>query len=285
MTVSVVVPTFRRPRELGELLNALASQTRLPDEVIVVDAGASFQPGRSYLFPVIHLESSPNVCRQRNAGLRRATGDIVFYFDDDVVPAPDFIAVMLETFETHPEFIGGMGTLPPTTRRWSLGNLLCRVFLLQHEFGDGGFYGSGMPRHPYGTPGLLRTRVMGGGLCAVRRSRALESGTGFDEGMEHSQEDVDFALRFSRVGPLFHNPGALAQHRPAPAGRPGAAEAARRYMASYRYLYAKNIYPSSPWTLPLHWWAVAGMFVVAALTAPPAALSGYWAGLRAVPRP
>ncbi|TPW21169.1 MAG: hypothetical protein FD126_951 [Elusimicrobia bacterium] len=55
-------------------------------------------------------------------------------------------------------------------------------------------------------------------------------------------------------------------------------------MASYRYLYAKNFYPGAAWTLPFHWWAIVGIFVVAALTGRTADFSGYWAALRPRPR-
>lgn len=284
MRVSAVVPTRDRPRELSSLLTALEGQTRRPDEVIVVDASgppppnAAMEPARRVAVRL--LRERPNVCRQRNVGAAAASGDIVFFFDDDVLPAPDFIAVMLKTFEDHPEFAGGMGTLPPTTRRASFGAALCRLFLLQHEFGDGSFYRSGMPRHPYGTSRLISTQVLGGGLMAVRRSTLEAAGVSFDETMEHSQEDADFSWRLSRKAPLFFNPEARVEHLASPAGRPGAVEGARRYMASYRYLYAKNFFPEAPWTLPFHWWALAGMFVTAAFTGSPAVVSGYVAALR-----
>lgn len=282
MKVSVVVPTRDRPRELASLLSSLTAQTLKPDEVIIVDAGGAPIPRQTYDGPLslTHIRSEPNVGRQRNIGAKAASGDLVVFLDDDVLPEADFLAVMSRTFETHPEFAGGMGTLPPTTRRASLGAVLCRLFQLQHEFGDGSFYWSGMPRHPYGTSRLISTRVMGGGLMAVRRRTLETTAVEFDEEMEHSQEDADFSLRLSRRAPLFFNPEARVEHTASAAGRPDAFEGARRYMASYRYLYAKNFFSTAPWTLPFHWWALVGMFVTAALTASPAVLSGYVAALR-----
>ena len=41
MKASVVIPALNEERHLGGLLSDLAAQTRPPDEVLVVDAGAT----------------------------------------------------------------------------------------------------------------------------------------------------------------------------------------------------------------------------------------------------
>lgn len=284
MRVSVIVPTKDRPAELGGLLKALGAQTRPPDEVVVVDAGAPPAPGLPEAAAAVgltlrHLRESPNVCRQRNVGAREARGEVLVFLDDDVLPEPGFVATLLAAFDARPECAGGTGTLPPDTDRRSLGALACRVFMLQHEYGDGGFYPSGMPRHPYGRPDSGCTRVMGGGLMAVRKSAWEETGVRFDEAMEHSQEDTDFSYRLSLVRPLFYEPGARVVHSPSPLGRPDERERARRYVASYRYLYRKNFLPAAPWSLPFHWWTLAGLFLMA-LVGAPGRLGGFLDGLR-----
>ncbi|MBI3299597.1 MAG: glycosyltransferase family 2 protein [Elusimicrobia bacterium] len=279
MTISVVIPTRDRPVELRRLLAALAAQTRPPDEVVVVDSGSTPIPERTAALPINVLRTTPHVCVQRNAGIRASSGELIFLIDDDVVPEPDFIAVMARTFDLHPEYAGGMGTLPPSMRRFSAGALLCRLFMLQHEYGDGGYYLSGHPRHPYGIGTFRETRVLGGGLMAVRRAALMSMPELFDESMEHSQEDSEFSLRLSERHRLFFNPLARVAHTASPIGRPPALERARRTLAAYRYIYAKNIFPARPWTLPFHWWAVVGMFVVGTLTGPAGTARGYWRGL------
>lgn len=286
MRVSVVVPTRDRVAELLALLEALNRQTRRPDEIVIVDSSSlplsqtgyaarmeRTAPGATY------LRSAPGVSRQRNLGARRATGDLIFFLDDDVLPRPDFIEIMTETFLRHPDFWGGMGTLEPTTARRSPGALLCRLFLLQHEYGDGRFGWSGMPRHPYGTKRFAEVHVMGGGLMAVRRAVFADDGVEFDDRLTQPLEDWDFSLRLSRKRRLFFNPAAQVEHRPSPIGRQVAFEQARRYMFNFRYLYLKNFFPAAPWSLPAHWWSLAGMLIVAALTGPSALLPGYLAGL------
>ena len=51
--------------------------------------------------------------RQRNAGLRHIAGraDIVTFFDDDFVPAADYLAVVGDIFVQRPDVVGATGRL------------------------------------------------------------------------------------------------------------------------------------------------------------------------------
>lgn len=72
--VSVVVPTIGR-ETLAGCREALARQTRAPDEVVIVVDEA--RRGASWA---------------RNEGIRRSRGDLVAFMDDDCLPAPDWLA-------------------------------------------------------------------------------------------------------------------------------------------------------------------------------------------------
>jgi glycosyltransferase involved in cell wall biosynthesis len=97
--VSVVIPTYRRPRLLARCLDALLAQRLAADafEVIVVDDGrtedtlhlcesyASRTAGRPairYLTP----DGSHGPAGARNTGWRAARGTLVAFTDDDTVP-------------------------------------------------------------------------------------------------------------------------------------------------------------------------------------------------------
>lgn len=287
--LSVIVCTRNRASELLAVLAALRAQTRVPDEVVIVDAG-----DRSLLesdraadirgcgLNVTHMHVAPALARQRNLGARASTGDLLVYLDDDVVPDPDFLATMEETFERHPEYEAGMGTLKTPLPRWTRGGIVGRLFLLQREHGDGRFSASGMARHPYGTTEFRDVEVFGTGLMAVRRRVFVDEGIEFDERLTgySSQEDADFSRRLSRRHRLFFNPRAVVDHRPSPHGRASVFEQSRAYMQNFRYLYGKNFRPAAPWTLPLHWWAVVGLFIVAIGGRSWDRVRGYAAGLR-----
>src|SRR3954468_16615835 len=103
-SVAVVVVTFNRADLLGRTLDGLAAQTHAPDAVIVVD-NASTDHTREVLdahggLPLqrIHLDSNTGGAGGFRAGVESAYDqgfDRIWLMDDDVVPAPDCLTVLL----------------------------------------------------------------------------------------------------------------------------------------------------------------------------------------------
>ncbi|HEY7114253.1 MAG TPA: glycosyltransferase [Thermoanaerobaculia bacterium] len=103
MQVSVVVATSNRAHLLQGTLEALAAQRVSPDlawEIVVVDNAS--RDGTSDLVrwfakgapvPVrATFEPRPGVSHARNRGIAEASGAILAFTDDDVLPAPDWVA-------------------------------------------------------------------------------------------------------------------------------------------------------------------------------------------------
>ena len=92
--VSVVVPVYNSVRYVGECLDSLLTQEG-PLQVICVDDGSSdgsadlldARAAADARVTVIHQENA-GPCAARNAGLARATGDILMFVDSDDVLAP-----------------------------------------------------------------------------------------------------------------------------------------------------------------------------------------------------
>jgi glycosyltransferase involved in cell wall biosynthesis len=114
--VSVVIPTYGRPESLARTLEALAAQT-LPRElfdVVVCDDGSTPPAGptverfgdRINVSVVVRSRSGPAAAR--NAGARQARGSILAFTDDDCVPEPHWLELLLERVRRHPgHMIGG----------------------------------------------------------------------------------------------------------------------------------------------------------------------------------
>ena len=115
LTVSVVVPTFRRTAHLQRCLSALAEQRRRPEQVVVVVRDTD-EATRAYLAagtpPGLSVEvvgvGVPGMVAALNAGLCAARGDIVAFTDDDAAPWPDWIERLRQHFESEPH-LGGVG--------------------------------------------------------------------------------------------------------------------------------------------------------------------------------
>jgi rhamnopyranosyl-N-acetylglucosaminyl-diphospho-decaprenol beta-1,3/1,4-galactofuranosyltransferase len=103
-TVAVVVVTYNRADLLGRMLDGLAAQTHEPDAVIVID-NASDDHTRQVLeshlglhLQRIHLETNTGGAGGFETGVRAAYDqgfDRIWLMDDDVVPAPDCLAVLM----------------------------------------------------------------------------------------------------------------------------------------------------------------------------------------------
>lgn len=114
--VCVVIPTFDRPRQLGECLDALTRQT-LPAaefEVVVVDDGSSEPLDRivAPFAPILRVRlvrqrrSGPSGAR--NHGASQTTAPLLAFTDDDCRPEPEWLARLVSTEREHPgALIGG----------------------------------------------------------------------------------------------------------------------------------------------------------------------------------
>ena len=110
-SVAVVIVTFNRAELLTRMLDGLAAQTRLPDAVFVVD-NASTDHTRELLtarlehpelpLQVTHSEENLGGAGGFHLGLRKAYDagfDRIWLVDDDVVPAPNCVEVLMAVDE------------------------------------------------------------------------------------------------------------------------------------------------------------------------------------------
>lgn len=105
--ISVVISTFNRLPLLQELLDALAKQTLAPGtfEVVVVDDGSKVpvaEPLTKRKDPfalTVHTQANGGAAAARDAGVRKASGEIVVITDDDMLVPPDFLAEHLAAHE------------------------------------------------------------------------------------------------------------------------------------------------------------------------------------------
>lgn len=115
MLITVLIPTYRRSKDLTRCLEALRQQTRKADEVLVVVRDIddetwalleALPPAPLSLCPVV--VRVPGQVAALNAGLSAAQGHIIAITDDDTAPHADW----LERIEAHfssDDQVGGVG--------------------------------------------------------------------------------------------------------------------------------------------------------------------------------
>jgi len=223
-TVSVVVATLDRPDDLVRFLDSLGQQTLLPDELIVVDAGAQ-HPVEGLLqqkfgptgVSTIYLRSEPGLCLQRNRALEVVSSQVVFFFDDDVILEPSYIQEVLACFgrSTDPPVGGVQGTLlaPLSRPRWK--QWVYHLFCFSHEASceSAALYSNGDVRHCASPAEVIEVPALQGCRMAFLREvfesdRFIQYLPGYCRG-----EDVDFSYRVSRSWTLLQSPAARLEHR------------------------------------------------------------------------
>ncbi len=93
VSISVVVPTYRRPESLRRCLAGLCAQGLPPVEIVVVhrvEDHESALAARGARVTVVRVETA-GVLAAMSAGAEASGGDVVAFIDDDAVPRSDWI--------------------------------------------------------------------------------------------------------------------------------------------------------------------------------------------------
>lgn len=105
--ISIIIPTYQHANTLRSCLESIFSQTRKPDEVIVVDDGSTDQTQEillNYSTKIISIkQKNAGAPSARNNGFYKSTGDFVLFCDADVVMRPEMIERMETMLKSHPE--------------------------------------------------------------------------------------------------------------------------------------------------------------------------------------
>src|SRR5258708_28534326 len=121
--VSVAIPTHNRRESLLRVLDALAGQTVGPDlfEAVVVCDGCSDDTADAcarlitpYRLTVLEDAHAVGPAAARNKAVAAATGSVIVFLDDDVVPDPNLIAEHLRMHEQD-QMAAVIGPLLPPT--------------------------------------------------------------------------------------------------------------------------------------------------------------------------
>lgn len=125
MESSVIITVKNEQASIVPLLESLTTQTRLPDEVIIVDGGSTDQTvarietfARSSPVPVrLLVRPGYNISQGRNAAIKVAHGPVIASTDAGVRLLPDWLARLTAPFEDNdpPAVVSGWFVPDPQT--------------------------------------------------------------------------------------------------------------------------------------------------------------------------
>lgn len=105
-TYSLVIPTLNAEKEIGNLLKVIAGQSKLPDEILVVDSSsddATAEIAARFDGVRVHVidRSTFNHGTTRDLAARMTQGDCICFLTQDALPADDrYFERLLQPFET-----------------------------------------------------------------------------------------------------------------------------------------------------------------------------------------
>jgi glycosyltransferase involved in cell wall biosynthesis len=108
--VTVIIPTYNYGAFIEESISSVFNQTRLPDEIIVVNDGSTDNTSEvlnKYSDKQISVITTTNqgVSAARNTGLDNASGDVIAFLDADDRWFPDMLDRQIKLIETDPEIV------------------------------------------------------------------------------------------------------------------------------------------------------------------------------------
>jgi glycosyltransferase involved in cell wall biosynthesis len=119
--ISLVVPTYRRPRDVRRCLDSAQAQTLSTFELLVVDNSPdaelraridAFNLNARIRARYVH-EPDLGLHNARHAGARAATGDVLVFTDDDAVFDPNWLSAYARSFEEHSDMTAAGGRVLP----------------------------------------------------------------------------------------------------------------------------------------------------------------------------
>ena len=248
MTFSVVIPTKNRPTELATVIDSLLAQTRLPDQLIIIDQSSSDKVIREKITPLlkekgvaleyIHDETITGLVQAKAASIPYNHCDYISFFDDDIVHEPDYLSAIEQAWVNYPDMIGVNGVILNAPKESYLRRLL---FRLTH-------FGLFKDNRQQVVRKLKETTqapqsvdALSGGLSTWKKE--VFEQLGFDtKNVFHAYEDKEFSIRVNRLFPnkMFIVPRAKLYHYHAAGNRQSLLRRTENDVVEVWMLFKKN---------------------------------------------
>lgn len=270
LSVSVIVPTKNRPKELLACIDSLSKQSTKPLEIVIIDQSktddcretvnsALRNSGIKLLY--IWNNKLPGLTHARNLGIEKCNGSTILFLDDDVILDKDYIKHILGVYKNDKEgTVGGVGGLVesmlqgrnPRTKK------MAYYLFRQGPFRD-------FKQEFYWNPrGITPSNLLSG--CDMSYRAEVFHYFNFDENfMGYSRkEDEDFSYRVSTKYRLLLTPYAKLVHKQIPTARDSLEKLYNAKIFNCYYFFVKNIPKSTKNCLCYSWLNIGFMLDVIA---------------------
>ena len=223
-TFSVIIPLYNKECEIEGTIRSVLSQTRLPDEIVVVDDGSTDRSAgivQRIDSPLIRLVAQPNAgeCAARNRAIAEARGEYLALIDADDEWEPGFLA----------EIEAMIGEFPGC-------GLYCTGFSVVAD--DGLFPAPGLERRGvvdnFFRDSAHRYIAIPSASCIPRE--VIDTVGGFPEGMKMAG-DLYMWIKIARRYRVCYSPERLARYSKVASNRSATSYTPERTAYSFEELY------------------------------------------------
>lgn len=270
-TITVAIPTKNRRQDLISAIESIINQTRVPDEIIVVDQSdtedckvAIENLFINYPRPKMHYVWNNKIggtAAAKNRAAQLASGDLIVFIDDDVVLDKECLASILRLHERHGlDGIGGIAI--PNQRRGVMYDLASALFHRGPFRDDRLLVQQGRRK----LKELYPTRILS--TCLVSFKRCIFDDYQFDETLVGYSlgEDVDFCYRASQKFRFAIAPTVRGIHNLSKENRLGLRNLYRAKCQFHSFFFHKNVTKTMP-NILAYLWVNVGLFLDAVLKA------------------
>jgi GT2 family glycosyltransferase len=206
--LSIIIATRARPDSLAHLIASLKPQLGARAELLIAENGTpAFGPLADAEVVSAHIhDPRPGKCRVQNLAIKRASGDVLIFLDDDLVVADDYLDQVERFFSYHPEFAAMKGRILPREDPRKVAGVNW-VYL-------------DLPLVDHGNEIIEVRGVMGANMAFL--ADAMRKVGPFDErlgpGAAGHEEETEMSARMRRAGyHIGYSPNALVYHDVDPA--------------------------------------------------------------------
>lgn len=239
MTVRIAIGIATRGRAaiVAEALTEIRRQTREPDRILVCHVSMDDVSGLFETHPNVEMLMAPaGLPRQRNAIMDSVPDcDWLVFFDDDFLPAPDYLAVLERVAAARPDMVVATGHViadgakgPGLTVAEGQALLARDAAPVNRDRTEKAFNGYGC-------------------TMAIRLAPVREHGLRFDEALPLYAwyEDIDFTRRLGEHGTILRLRGARGVHLGVKSGRVPGLRLGYSQVVNPIYLARKGSFPWS----------------------------------------
>tara|TARA_B110000902_G_scaffold179452_1_gene203409 strand:- start:6721 stop:7647 length:927 start_codon:yes stop_codon:yes gene_type:complete len=247
--ITAVIPTLNRADDLKKAVSSILEQTRMPDELIVVDQSqgdesrilveALIMNNKQIKLNYIHDSTISGLVAAKHVAVTFAKGDLVCFLEDDIVLEKDYVQQIEAAFLADDGMMGCCGVttnLPPLSSNY--------VFFF-HLFHRGLFHDTRVGIHGFTDRtdlSLIPSRYLSGGISAFRKE--VFDKVPYDlENNFFMLEDIDFSTRAADCFGDQHfyiNPRAKLAHYMSPVNRAVYGKRYAKKLREFIVFYKKN---------------------------------------------